>query len=110
MDLLPFGSAPAHSGLEPAGANHYTTGLQRQESDVDAEPDEGLVKDLFGSDSHVTAPADDLRMYLYVKAVLGGRETVTSHVGYAAEDMAIALAGVHDPSCGSEPTTEMLSP
>lgn len=46
-----------------------------------AEPEEGVVYVLFGSDSQVTLPLESFRIYLYWKLVLGGSETVTVQTG-----------------------------
>lgn len=49
------------------------------------DPLAGVSTELFGSDSHVTAPSF-LRMYLYSTLVLAGKLTVTGNNGSLAGD------------------------
>jgi len=77
---------------------------------VCAVPEETTVAERLGSDSQTTDPFVSLRINLYRKEVLEGRETVTLHKGYVAAERAIDEAGVQVPSSEMLPTRKMFSP
>ena len=79
--------------------------LHRHESFTVNDPLPGVVRALFGSDSHVTAPLN-LRIYLYSMFVLAGTFTVTRMKIIRVAPRKAHEVGAHYSKLDTSPRTE----